>query len=120
MATFQIRIMALAIDIIDKRGPSNETHRQLQLKKTKVKLYILAIHIATRHYSRLSLLTRQSASVLKMGESYESKIAKCISSYGQRNEAVLSVYIHLSHPSLLTKRSALVLKVGVLLWWQSI
>ena len=31
--------MALADNIIDRHGPSNEMHRQLQLKKDKVMLY---------------------------------------------------------------------------------
>ena len=31
--------MALAVDVIDMRGPSNEMHRQLQPNKTKVRLY---------------------------------------------------------------------------------
>ena len=35
-AAFQFRFMALAIDRCD---PSNEMHRQLQPKKTKVRLY---------------------------------------------------------------------------------
>ena len=41
MATgFQFRIVALAIDVIDRRDPSNEVRCQLQSKKTKVRLYI--------------------------------------------------------------------------------
>ena len=39
MATFQFRFMALAVDVINRRGPSNEMHHQLQPKKTKVRLY---------------------------------------------------------------------------------
>ena len=35
-AAFQFRFMALAIDVIDRRDPSNEMHRQLQPNKTKV------------------------------------------------------------------------------------
>ena len=31
--------MTLAADSIDRCGPSNEMHRQLQSKKTKVRLY---------------------------------------------------------------------------------
>ena len=37
-AGFQFRFMALAIAIINRRGPSNEMHNQLQPKKTKVRL----------------------------------------------------------------------------------
>ena len=39
VAAFQFRFMALAVDVIDKRGPSNEMRHQLQPKKTKVRLY---------------------------------------------------------------------------------
>ena len=36
---FQFRFMARAIDVIDRRDPSNEMRRQLQPKKTKIRLY---------------------------------------------------------------------------------
>ena len=39
----QFQFMALAVDIKDGHGPSNEMHHQLQLKKTKVTLYKLLI-----------------------------------------------------------------------------
>ena len=39
MAAFQLRFMALAVDVIDRRGPSNEIHRHLQPKKTKMKRF---------------------------------------------------------------------------------
>ena len=39
MAAFQSRFMALAVDFIDKHGPSNEMDCQLQPKNTKVGLY---------------------------------------------------------------------------------
>ena len=39
VATFHFRFMALAIDVIDRRDPSNEMRRQLQPKNTKVRLY---------------------------------------------------------------------------------
>ena len=42
-AASQLRFMALAIDVIDRRGPSNEVHGQLQPKKTKLWLYWLFI-----------------------------------------------------------------------------
>ena len=38
-AAFHFHFIASAVDIIDRRGPSNKMRRQLQLKKTKVKLY---------------------------------------------------------------------------------
>ena len=39
MAAFQLCFIALVVDVIDRRGPSNEIRRQLQPKKTKVRLY---------------------------------------------------------------------------------
>ena len=38
-AAFHFRFMTLAVDVIDRRGPYNEMRRQLQPKKTKVRLY---------------------------------------------------------------------------------
>ena len=64
--------MALAINIIDRRGPSNEMRHQLQPKKTKAYdqgKATLAIYMQ-RRFSRPTLLTRRSALVLKMGVSY--------------------------------------------------
>ena len=40
VAIFQFHFMALVIEVIDRRGPSNEMCRQLQPKKIKVRLYI--------------------------------------------------------------------------------
>ena len=39
MAAFQFCFMALAVDVIDRCDLSNKMHRQLQPKKTKVRLY---------------------------------------------------------------------------------
>ena len=39
VAAFHFRFIAVAVDIIDRRGPSNEMRRQLQAKKTKVRSY---------------------------------------------------------------------------------
>ena len=36
---FQFCFMARAIDVIDRRDPSNEMHHQLQPKKTTIRLY---------------------------------------------------------------------------------
>ena len=38
---FQLRFMALAVDIIDRCGRSNEMRCQLKPKKAKVRLYYL-------------------------------------------------------------------------------
>ena len=35
-AAFQLYIMALAVDVIDKYGPSNEMRHQLQLNKVRL------------------------------------------------------------------------------------
>ena len=39
VAAFQFRFMALALNFINRCDPSNEMRRQLQPKKTKVRLY---------------------------------------------------------------------------------
>ena len=36
-AAFQLHFMAFAIDVIDRRGPSNEMRHQLNSKKAKVR-----------------------------------------------------------------------------------
>ena len=76
-AAFQFRFMALAIDVIDRRDPSNEMRRQLQPNKTN-------LSSSKRRSSHPSLQMRRSALVLKVGVSYESKIAKYVASYSQR------------------------------------
>ena len=38
-ASFHFHFIALAVNVIDRRGPSNEKHCHLQPNKTKVKLY---------------------------------------------------------------------------------
>ena len=38
-AAFHFRFIALAVNVTDRRGPSNEMRRQLQPKNTKVRLY---------------------------------------------------------------------------------
>ena len=39
VAAFDFSFIALAIDVINRRGPSNELRHQLQTKKIKVRLY---------------------------------------------------------------------------------
>jgi len=46
VAAFLFRFMAVAVDIIDRRGPSNEMCRQLQPKKPKVRL--LAVYVTVK------------------------------------------------------------------------
>ena len=43
MAAFQFHFMALAINVMDRRGFNNEMRSQLQLKKNEVMLYYLFI-----------------------------------------------------------------------------
>ena len=38
-AAFRFRFIALAVNVIDRHGPSNKMRRQLQPKKTKVRPY---------------------------------------------------------------------------------
>ena len=122
-AAFQSRIIASAVDVIDRRGPSNEMRRQLQLNKTKVRLYWPS---SKRRLTRPSLLTIRSASVLKVGVLHDAKIAKCFASYSQRRlrkGCIVRLYSskrRFSCPSLLTRRSALVLKVGVSYLWRNV
>ena len=47
MAAFYFRFIALAVDVINRRGPSNEIRRQLQPKETKGKA-VLAVGIAAK------------------------------------------------------------------------
>ena len=47
-AAFQIRFMVVDVDLVDRRCPSYEMRQQLQPKKTKVRLHILAIYIAAK------------------------------------------------------------------------
>ena len=37
VAAFQLRFIAFAVDVIDRRGPSNKMHSQLKPKKAKVR-----------------------------------------------------------------------------------
>ena len=48
VAAFLFRFMAVAVDAIDRRGPSNKMRRQLQPKKPKVRLSILAFYIVAK------------------------------------------------------------------------
>jgi len=72
MAAFQFRFMALAVNIIDRHGSSNQMDHQLQPKKTKVG-YISHLYSSKRRFTHPSLLTRQNALVLKVGVSYKLK-----------------------------------------------
>ena len=58
--------MTLAIDIIDGRGLSNEVHGELLPKKSNT---VFTTHFTVKGIYLISctLLTRQSASVLKVG-----------------------------------------------------
>ena len=49
-AAFHFRFIAIAIDIIDRRGPSNKMCRQLQAKKTKVRSYLPFIKLQKTFY----------------------------------------------------------------------
>ena len=73
--------MALFLQVIDRRSPSNKMRRQLQAKKTKVSHF----YSSKRHFTLPSLLTRQSVLVLKVDVSVIAK-----EDYGK---AVISAYI---------------------------
>ena len=60
--------MALAIDIDDGYGLSNEARHELLLKESKVHNAVLAFHFTVNSYlTNCTLLTRRSTSVLKVG-----------------------------------------------------
>ena len=58
--------MALAIDITDGRGLSNEARRELLLKKEQGDA-VLAFLFAVNRLTSFTLLTRWNVSVLKVG-----------------------------------------------------
>ena len=60
--------MALAVDVIDRRGPSNS----------------ICLYNSKRRFSCSSLLARWNGLVLKVGVLYGLKITKCVVSYSQR------------------------------------
>ena len=66
---FSVPFMTLAVDVIDRRGSSDEMRHQLQPMKTKVRLYISCLYSSKRRFIRPSLLIRWSALVLKVGVS---------------------------------------------------
>ena len=57
--------LSFAIDVYNRRGPSNKMHCQLQPKKGFISLYNIK-----GHYIHPSLLTRWSTLVLKENMSY--------------------------------------------------
>ena len=71
--------MALAVNVIDRHGPSNEMRCHLQPKETKVTLYYP--NSKRRFISPSLLTTRRIALVLKVGVSYGWKMTKCDANY---------------------------------------
>ena len=63
--------MAIAVDAIDRRGPSNEMHHQLQPEKTKVRKAILAVYIAAKDVYLLFVANKTKCS------SFKSTCGKC-------------------------------------------
>ena len=64
--TVQYHFMALAIDVIDRGGPSNKIFCQLQPMSTKVS----PLSSSKKHFSCPLLLKRWSTLLLKVGVSY--------------------------------------------------
>ena len=62
--------MAFAVDVIDSRGPSNETRRQLQPKKTKVRLYQPFTYIAAKDVFLPFITNKMKYFSLKVGVLY--------------------------------------------------
>ena len=59
--------MALAIDITDGRGLSNEARRELLLKKEQGNVVLALLFAVNNRLTSCTLLTRRSVSVLKVG-----------------------------------------------------
>ena len=59
--------MALAIDITDGRGLSNEARRELLLKKEQGNAVLAFLFAVNNRLTSCTLLTRRSVSVLKVG-----------------------------------------------------
>ena len=59
--------MALAIDITDGRGLSNEARRGLLLKKEQGNAVLAFLFAVNNRLTSCTLLTRRSVSVLKVG-----------------------------------------------------
>ena len=59
--------MALAIDITDGRGLSNEARRKLLLKKEQGNAVLAFLFAVNNRLTSYTLLTRRSVSVLKVG-----------------------------------------------------
>ena len=59
--------MALAIDITDGRGLSNEARRELLLKKEQGNAVLAFLFEVNNRLTSCTLLTRRSVSVLKVG-----------------------------------------------------
>ena len=59
--------MALAIDITDGRGLSNEVRRELLLKKEQGNVVLAFLFSVNNRLTSCTLLTRRSVSVLKVG-----------------------------------------------------
>ena len=74
VTAFQFHFMALAINIIDRHSPSNEMHRQLQPKKTKVRLYYPFIYMAAKeilaalHTNKTKRVSFKSECVVRMAK----------------------------------------------------
>ena len=59
--------MALAIDITDGRGLSNEARRELLLKKEQGNAVLAFLFAVNNRLTNCTLLTKRSVSVLKVG-----------------------------------------------------
>ena len=109
--------MALAVDVIDRRRPSNKMHRQLQPKKTYIThLYSskrVLLTLQTKHFSF------KDGCVVRVENGQN---ASPVTAKEDKSKATLAIYIrsrkgHLSRPSLLKRLSPLVLKVGASYRW---
>ena len=89
-AAYQLHFVALANNIIDRPGTSNEMHRQLQPRRR----CIICLYNSKGHFTNPSLITKQNTLVLKL-VSYEWRLVNVSPVIAKEDDgmAVLSVYI---------------------------
>ena len=105
---FSVSFMALIIDAINRRGPSNKMCHQLQPKKTNVKLYNI-YNSKMEHFSFKSGCVAVRVENGKMRRQLQPTFG-CTS----------RLYNNKTHSLLLTRRSTKVFKMGMSYGWLSV
>ena len=89
-AAYHFHFMVLGGKVIDRHGPCNGMHRQLQPRKTELG-FINPLYNSKRHFTRPSSPTKQSILVLKVGVSYVGTV--CSEKIDFRRPVVPVTYI---------------------------